>query len=119
MIERIKDYFEGMDEGDIERVMNAFHPDLIYKHPRAWEFEDNEPEYIGLENFKTQYLDKRGIRPFVHELVHIFAEDDYACVLGFSDIKGGYCWICHIRFKDGKIYRYIYGKCPGRPYPLD
>ena len=111
MIKKLKDYYEGLDESNFERVLSAFHDDMIYKHPKIWEFEEEQPEYHGKEAFKTLYLDKRGKRSFEHQLVDIIAEGDRAAILGTAPgLKGGISWVAYAKFKDGQIYRFAFDK---------
>jgi hypothetical protein len=120
MIKKLKDYYEGLDECNFERVLSAFHDDMIYKHPKIWEFEEEEPEYHGKKGFKTLYLDKRGKRPFEHQLVDIIAEGDRAAVLGTAPgLEGGISWVAYAKFKDGQIYRFMYGSLAGTPPSME
>ena len=117
MVERIMDYYEGLDETDFERILSAFHDNVIYKHPKLWDFEEEEPEYHGKENYESLYLDKRGKRPFEHKIVDIIVEEDRASVLGFAPSLG-FSWVAYVKFKDGKIFRFIYGTLSGKPPSL-
>lgn len=118
MIERIMDYYEGLDQTDFERILSAFHDDMIYKHPKLWDFEESEPEYHGKESFKSLYLEKRGKREFDHKIADIIIEGDRASVLGFAP-RLGFTWVAYVRFKEGKIYRFIYGTLSGKPPLLE
>ena len=120
MIKKLNDYYEGLDERNFERVLSAFHDDMIYKHPKIWEFEEKQPEYHGKEAFKTLYLDKRGKRPFEHQVVDIIAEGDKAAILGtVPGQEGSMSWVAYVKFKDGQIYRFMYGSLAGKPPSLE
>ena len=118
MVERIMDYYEGLDESDFDRVLAAFHDDMIYKHPHLWDFEEKEPEYHGKKDFKSLYLDKRGKRRFEHKIADIVVEENRAAVLGFAPTLG-FSWVAYVKFKDGKIYRFMYGSVAGIPPSLE
>jgi ketosteroid isomerase-like protein len=120
MIKKINDYYEGLDESNFERVLSAFHDDMIYKHPKIWDFEENQPEYHGKEAFKTLYLDKRGNRAFEHQVVDIIAEGDRAAILGTAPgRKNSASWVAFVKFKDGRIYRFMYGTFAGKPPSME
>jgi len=118
MVERLMDYYEGLDETNFERVLSAFHDDMIYKHPKVWDFEEEQPEYRGKEDFKSRYLDKRGERRVEHKIEDIIAEEDRASVLGFVPSEG-LSWVAYAKFKDGKIYRFMYGLVSGLPPSME
>jgi ketosteroid isomerase-like protein len=112
--EMIRFHYQMLDDGEFEKLLSQMHEDVYYKHPPIWDFETSG-EYEGIDELRAHY-DGRGERNTQHLLEDVKVFGNEAIAFCYFTVDGGDdgTAVVYFKFKDGKIYLYEYGSCPGR-----
>jgi len=117
-------YYEALDAGRMDEAVAAFTADAVYAVPFAGSQETDARNVVTGHEALAEYLQRRGLLPYRHEVLFCAVEGGDCLIEGVSveasTGKANKTFVASVQLGDaGRIYRYLAYQCepPVSPPP--